>query len=99
MDLSGINKSVEIKQLPTKRLQDLPQGEKFLIVSLKIVKTRFGEVPVVECPEFKTYLPKRSTQVIKENLENFRPNYYYLIFEGLQDIGKGYPATNFIIVE
>lgn len=94
MNTAEINEKGVYQHKETKPLSQLSQGEKFQIVDLKIIKTRYGETVLVECTDFKVFLPKRATEVIKRNIYSFQQDKYFLVFDG---IANG--ASNFRILE
>lgn len=78
-----------VEEKPLLKVQELPQEEKFKIIGLKIVNTRFGEAILAELDHSKVFLPKRVTEVYKAHLEEFSKNTYFLEYLGLQELPKG----------
>lgn len=105
MDLNQINSFTSGAALyqnkPVKKLTDLAEGLQYTMLNLKIVKTKFGDVPLVEMDDFVTFLPGRCTKIIEENLKTFTPFSYQLVYTGMQNSqNPGYrPFAAFKIVE
>ncbi|KAI4461061.1 hypothetical protein MML48_5g00017279 [Holotrichia oblita] len=67
--LQHINKTNFYK--PIISMKKLKTDEKYLVLSLKLIKTKFGEVVVVELKDSAVFLPKRfhdsmTPEIIKE---------------------------------
>lgn len=93
--------SAEVENKPKIKLQELPVGEKFHIVSLRVIKhPTYGETILVELDEKVTFLPKRVTNIYKEHLSSLQSGEFCLVFKGLQQLnGVPHPRTLFEIVE
>lgn len=102
MDLNAINTFTSgagaYTSKPLKKLTELPVGEPFDIINMKIVKGKFGDAPLVETLKFVTFLPARSTTIIQSNMENFKPSTYKLIYTGVKSDTKYKPFATFQIV-
>lgn len=99
VDLNKLNEVSHIRRKETIKLKDLPENAPHPILSVKIVTTKFGRSVLVELEQYTVFLPKRIVASVEENIENFIPKKYSLIFKGLVDCNKVNPASNFEIVE
>lgn len=99
MDLKKINEIAKITEKPSIKMQDLPQGIPIPIIQLRAVNGKFGEAILAELESAVIFFPRRVTNFLKENLENFQPNKYSLLYKGQKQIGTLLPTSDFEIIE
>lgn len=101
MDLKALNEIslLEKENKPIKKLRDLEQDIKYLIVDAKVTNSKFGEVILLELEDYVTFLPKRVTESYSLYVKYFKEKKYSLIFRGTKDCKKAQEASLFEIVE
>lgn len=83
MDIEMINNASKLEKFI--KVYNLPLDEPNLISQLELVNTKYGQAILAHVPGGKCFLPKRMTEPIKKNLENFETNKYVLIYRGRTD--------------
>ena len=72
MDLSKLNVIAHEGYLPKKRLVDLTKGQRYMIISLKTVNTKYRRKVVAELEsEYDVFMAKRVFEALQD--ENFLP--------------------------
>lgn len=99
MDLKKINSAAACENKPSIKLNELTEGAPNLIYSIKIVNGTFGRVPLVELEKNVVFLPKRTTETLEENINNFSSEKYALVYTGDKELYKGKSVSLFEIHE
>ncbi|KAG5875555.1 hypothetical protein JTB14_019504 [Gonioctena quinquepunctata] len=73
MDLQGINAAL-VNNKETVKLSDLPQNQPQPILNIRIVKSKFGEILLVELQEHMVFPPRRAIEAISQNQSKFTPD-------------------------
>lgn len=89
MDLSSINSVCSLSGVKeVLKLALLPKNTVFTIHSAEVKTTKFGEVILLELEKNKVFLPKRSTEVMRDSLEELRTKKYGIKVIGSRRYGK-----------
>lgn len=96
MDLSQINKLIEVNIKPLKKLNELPVGTEYPINSAKIVNGRFKDRCIlIETVEFNVFLPGRMTPHLEEHLDDLK-NHRFKYLGAKVYGGKSFQEVSFI---
>lgn len=98
MDLTALNKQALFEQKPSKRLRDLPKDQPFPILSMRVIKGKYGKCVIAELEENIVFLPNRMVPHITGKESQFLPKKYSLIFKDVKQIGS-HETSQFEIVE
>ena len=72
MDFSKLNTIARAGFFPAKRLVDLTKGQRYMVISLKEVTTKYGKKVVAELEsEFDVFLPNRVSEALLQDDDNF----------------------------
>lgn len=72
MDLGALNKVANNTFLSTRKLSELEKEKKYLITTLRIVRTRFGKKVVLTINnEFQVFMTDRVSKLLAENEKMF----------------------------
>lgn len=98
MDLQSVNNQALVNQKPVKKLKDFTLNKPFKILSVKIVKGKFGKVVLLELEDWCTFLPNRMTEVLKGKENHFATGKYAVVYKGEKKIGA-FESSQFEIME
>lgn len=99
MDLYKFNKVSLLETKPNIKITDLVIDKPVPILECKLVKSRFGETVLAELEENSVFLPKRVVPLLKDNLHEFIPGKYCLVYQGLKNVNKPTLGTIFKIID
>lgn len=95
MDLEKLNAECAYEDKPTVKLRDLPCGEKFRILRASVIRTKYGQSILLDLENERIFLPKRSTEAVKQNIKYINEGGVHIRFTGVKDIGASHPVTSF----
>lgn len=87
MDLKQLN-TVALLQNEIKKLSELTIDIPYQILEAKKISTRFGNAIVFKLHEFSIYMPRRVTELLQDNLEEFKTGAYTITYKGPKSCGK-----------
>lgn len=102
MNLNEINQvGVAVPLKPLIKLKDLVLGKPYPIIKARIINTKFGEAVLLDLDDVSCFLPKRATNVFRNQVEQFIPKKYGLMFKGIlpSSNGKFPDSTQFEVIE
>ncbi|KAL1487677.1 hypothetical protein ABEB36_015654 [Hypothenemus hampei] len=99
MDVSKLTEVSNFNSKPVIKLNTLTVNQPYVVKSLNIVKTKFGEVVKAELEKNIVFLPQRVTEAFKKNVEKFEPGKYAITFKTMKTIDGLNPTPIFDFVK